>query len=878
MKREAFELTTTDAIPPAARARAEERPAGALVDEFIPFMRNVAKCERRMGELNFTWSLIESTAKMTCPVEAKTILPTMAATRQGFGTLEGQLIENLVRENIRKVVIDITARAQVVVDILVRNLYERTADVGFLATDDEIRAFVRDAADAGEDGPDGARVGAMRRRLEEYRSKYTVYDEILVLDRRGRVLANLDVTSGVTQSADPLVRETLDSPGFVETFRPTDLRPGLRRALMYSRRIDDPATGAAIGVLVLCFRFEDEMQGIFASLRTAADRSVMVLVDAGGQVIASSDEDHVAIGKRVEAVEDDASRTISFAGREYLARTRATRGYQGYFGLGWRGHVMVPLDSAFRNASAAALDAMDARTLSGVLAHAGTFAPGLSEIARRADRINLSLRRVVWNGQIMAAGRQGDLLKLKSILQQISETGSRTSALFATSIRDLYGTVVSANLDDAQSIARLAIDIMDRNLYERADDCRWWALAPDVRAILARSNRSPEDVTKLGATLAYVNGLYTVYTRLVVYDREGTIIAASNLAGDGLDPVGRKIDGGTLQRVLQLRTTQQYCVSPFEPTWLYGDQPSYVYHAAVRHPEHANVVVGGIGIVFDSAPQFSAMLADALPDKPGAFGVFVDREARVIASTSEAHPVGSVLAIDRRFLSMPNGEGCSGIVEHGGHFCIVGASTSSGYREYKRTGDYQNDVIALVFVPVGEARTRASVLDADGLDLSPGSGAGGPVTEIAAFLIGDQVFGLPATDVVEAVEPVGLVPVRESRRFLAGLITYQSSGDEALPVVPVVDMRFVLGLPPADKAANQQIVVVKTRRGHVGLLVDDLVDVVEFEPAQLEPALPTMERYAAFIKSIIKAGSGSDTRLMLLLDANSMFDAAQAAG
>ena len=100
-----------------------------------------------------------------------------------------------------------------------------------------------------------------------------------------------------------------------------------------------------------------------------------------------------------------------------------------------------------------------------------------------------------------------------------------------------------------------------------------------------------------------------------------------------------------LRAVLQLRSTQDYCVSPFEPSALYGDRPTYVYHAAIRHPDHAAAVVGGIGIVFDSAPQFTAMLRDALPARAGAFGLFVDRAGQVIASTDPATAPGSKLML-----------------------------------------------------------------------------------------------------------------------------------------------------------------------------------------------------------------------------------------
>ena len=58
------------------------------LERLIPAMRNVARCEKAMGDLEFTWHLIETTAKMICPVEAKNILPTMSATREEFAHIQ----------------------------------------------------------------------------------------------------------------------------------------------------------------------------------------------------------------------------------------------------------------------------------------------------------------------------------------------------------------------------------------------------------------------------------------------------------------------------------------------------------------------------------------------------------------------------------------------------------------------------------------------------------------------------------------------------------------------------------------------------------------------------------------------------------------------
>jgi hypothetical protein len=72
--------------------------APLAIDTFLPYMRDVARCEQSLRELNLMWRMIEASAKMNCPAEARTILPTMVATRAGFNRLEQELATSLVRE------------------------------------------------------------------------------------------------------------------------------------------------------------------------------------------------------------------------------------------------------------------------------------------------------------------------------------------------------------------------------------------------------------------------------------------------------------------------------------------------------------------------------------------------------------------------------------------------------------------------------------------------------------------------------------------------------------------------------------------------------------------------------------------------------------
>lgn len=99
--------------------------------------------------------------------------------------------------------------------------------------------------------------------------------------------------------------------------------------------------------------------------------------------------------------------------------------------------------------------------------------------------------------------------------------------MFQRSIANLHKTVVSSVLEDSHFQASLAIDIMDRNLYEQANDCRWRALTSSFRELLAESELSESGRDHIPSILAYINGLYTVYTNLIVFDANGRIVAVS---------------------------------------------------------------------------------------------------------------------------------------------------------------------------------------------------------------------------------------------------------------------------------------------------------------------------------------------------------------
>ena len=102
-------------------------------DIVAPQMRSLQKLETALQRLDLRWEVIDTTARIVCPGEAAGFLHTLDQTRTAFATLAQEMVEHIATTHLSNRMGDLASRAQVAIDILVRNLFERTADVGFIA-------------------------------------------------------------------------------------------------------------------------------------------------------------------------------------------------------------------------------------------------------------------------------------------------------------------------------------------------------------------------------------------------------------------------------------------------------------------------------------------------------------------------------------------------------------------------------------------------------------------------------------------------------------------------------------------------------------------------------------------------------------------------
>lgn len=810
-------------------------------DELVPHMRRVQAAQRDLKDLGVVWQMIESSAAISCPEEADTILPTLIRTRERFDELQLRLVEQMAGENRAALGDQLSAKAQCAIDILVRNLFERTADVGFLATDDVIRSFCAAPIEARQAG-----TAAMVARLREYQAKYSVYDDVILLAPNGEVLARLDPRVSLACSGDEIVGRALTASGFVEQFRVSDLSADEAPSLLYGHRIDD-GQGRVLGVLVLRFRFVDEMHYVFASMSDQRHEMALVLLDDHQRVIISNDDAHVPVGARLAAVPAGEVALTSFAGREYLAVSCASVGYQGYAGPPWRAQAMVSLLTAFRQDNSVQARSDGEVPLDNQALHA---------INNNADEINRDLRRVVWNGQLTASVQHGASRRLKAVLDQVNQAGRRTRERVSGAIKDLHRTSLDRARRQVADLARLAADIMDRNLYERANDCRWWALSPALQTLLGAGSDA-DNTRALNALLDHINGLYTVYSRLVVFDASGLVRGASR-SEDAGELIGSAIDARWLTAVEGLRDSQRYHVSPFEATELHAEGETYVYLAALHADDASHSLIGGIAIVFSAARELSAMLRDVLGDRQGV-AAFVDKSGKVLAATDMALANGLVNELDQ-----PHG-----LVVHDGVHYAAARAEAGGYREFKTSDGYDNGVRAIVGLRLGAAERRQTSYS----DLPLYATARQPESamHLAVFQVGPSRCALPIAGLTEAVAPDGLVRVPPGMSPTIGLLQVLVDGHRQL--VPVICAREHFRLDYPARASDGVVLVLRLpgrRQALVGLRVDDVLAVLEVDASRLQAAPTGFSAFAPWLGGVLEVEAASSDRresvLVQLLD------------
>ena len=123
------------------------------------------------------------------------------------------------------------------------------------------------------------------------------------------------------------------------------------------------------------------------------------------------------------------------------------------------------------------------------------------------------------------------------------------------------------------------------------------------------------------------------------------------------------------------------------------------------------------------------------------------------------------------------------------------------------------------------------------------------------FDLGDEVYGVEIGFIREIIRHVPITALPGADESILGLISLRGQ------ILPVVSLRSLFGLAPAEPSPAARIIVAELDRGRVGLAVDSVRAVRLLPSDSLEPP-PALGAGPAHVAGIARVDDG----LVILLD------------
>ena len=202
--------------------------------------------------------------------------------------------------------------------------------------------------------------------------------------------------------------------------------------------------------------------------------------------------------------------------------------------------------------------------------------------------------------EVRGVGQQVETIARELETQLTKRTGDLVASIERMAERSRGERMVDLSLN--------AIELIDRNLYERTCDVRWWAT--DSRRGRLRGDAAATRPRRYASQrLGVILGAYTVYLDLWLCDLDGNVIANGRARSFPRASARTSPTPNGFARRRRLRSGDDYVAGDVENQPLLGNAQVATYCASVRDDGQANgAPIGVLAIHFDWEPQARAIV------------------------------------------------------------------------------------------------------------------------------------------------------------------------------------------------------------------------------------------------------------------------------
>jgi hypothetical protein len=312
----------------------------------------------------------------------------------------------------------------------------------------------------------------------------------------------------------------------------------------------------------------------------------------------------------------------------------------------------------------------------------------ISEINRMTSIISMNARVEAARVGRVGAGFGVIAEEMSRLSRMVAGVAGDLDAKARNSGHSMEGTLGKLSRDVREirlcELALTNIDLIDRNLYERSCDVRWWAT--DGAAVSAAQQGDGESLAFASKRLGQILDSYTVYHDLVIADLSGRVLTNGRPAK--FSSAGSQVDNTDWFRsALATRSGEQFGFQSAHASELAGGRGALVYSCVIREGGRVDGrPVGVLGIIFNWTALAQTIINNtplSATERQRSRICIVDDRGQVLADSDEVR-IGSQLDFNGRDGLFKQARGAVMATVEGAQCCIAHAA-SPGYETY-RTG------------------------------------------------------------------------------------------------------------------------------------------------------------------------------------------------